>query len=146
MIRRWRVQPDMEEETSEGMVLAVSQEALAVAVMDAVTMVHRAGGVFQVVCERFPTGLPGEMVTTGAVVEWRHRTDARPEPERANGVATIADEPADNIPANIPQADPPPEDDPSQYRAGEPVDDIGDGIDPNTLPEEDDSEITEVVG
>jgi hypothetical protein len=146
MIRRWRVQPDMEEETADGMVLAVSQEALAVAVMDAVTMVHRAGGVFQVVCERYPTGLPGEMVTTGAVVEWRHRTDARPEPERTNGVATITDEAADNIPANIPQADVPVEDDPTQYKGGEFRDDIGDGIDETTLPEEDDSEIPETVG
>jgi hypothetical protein len=159
MIRRWRVQPDMEEETADGMVLAVSQEALAVAVMDAVTMVHRAGGVFQVVCERYPTGLPGEMVTTGAVVEWRHRTDARPEPERTNGqpIATpaaaaaaldaqIADEAVENIPRNIPQAEVPPEDDPTQYKGGEFRDDIGDGIDPNALPEEDDSEIPETVG
>jgi hypothetical protein len=146
MIRRWRVQPDMEEETSEGMVLAVSQEALAVAVMDAVTMVHRAGGVFQVVCERFPTGLPGEMVTTGAVVEWRHRTDARPEPEHANPIATAVADGADIRVESGSVHEPPPEDDPTQYKGGEFRDDIGDGIDESTLPEEDDSEIPETVG
>jgi hypothetical protein len=146
MIRRWRVQPDMEEETADGMILAVSQEALAVAVMDAVTMVHRAGGVFQVVCERFPTGLPGEMVTTGAVVEWRHRTDARPEPEKPSGQPEITHEAVESVSTWDTSEEPPPQDDPSQYRAGEPADDIGDGIDPNALPEEDDSEITEVVG
>lgn len=148
MIRRWRVQPDYEEETAEGTVLAVSQEALALAVMDAVTMIHRAGGVFQVVSERYPTGLPGEMVTTGAVVEWRHRTDARPEPEVRTAKDAVAlagghepDEPADNIPETIP-----PEDDPTQYTGGEFKDDVGDGLDVNALPEEDDSEVTEPVG
>lgn len=145
MIRRWRVQPDMEEETADGVVLAVSQEALAVAVMDAVTMVHRAGGVFQVVAERFPTGLPGEMVTTGAVVEWRHRTDARPEPEKVTPLeqpVNATETPAGNFVPN----EPPREDDPTQYKGGELVDDIGDGIDPNALPEVDDSEIAETVG
>jgi len=42
--------------------------------------------------------------------------------------------------------EPPPGDDPTQYRDGEFVgDDINDGLDPNALPEEDDSEIAERV-
>jgi len=150
MIRRWHVEPDMEAQTQDGIVLAVSRDALIMAAVDAVTMADRAGGGFQMWLERYPTGLPGEMLTTGAVVEWRHRTDARPEAEQQTRQQPIAMENTKNVAVTekgyIVRADPPPEDDPTQYRAGEPVDDIGDGLDPNALPEEDDSEIAERVG
>jgi hypothetical protein len=91
------------------------------------------------------------MITTGAVVEWRHRTDARPEAEQQMGApmrvedAQALDALADHPKPDRIAAEPPPEDDPTQFRAGEPVDDIGDGIDPNALPEEDDSEVGEPV-
>jgi hypothetical protein len=40
-----------------------------------------AGGVISSVVFRQPTDLPGEMVTVGAVLEWKDRTDARDQPE-----------------------------------------------------------------
>ena len=142
MIRRWHVEPDMEAQTKDGMVLAVSRDALIMAAVDAVTMADRAGGGFQMWLERYPTGLPGEMLTTGAVVEWRHRTDARPEAEQQTRQQPVA--------AHIPEPEAlpvDPQDDPTLYRDGEFVgDDINDGLDPNALPDEDDSEIAERVG
>jgi hypothetical protein len=143
MIRRWHVEPDMEAQTQDGLVLAVSRDALIMAAVDAVTMADRAGGGFQMWLERYPTGLPGEMITTGAVVEWRHRTDARPENEQQTRQVPQTVEP----PPTEMGYDPPPEqDDPTQFRDGEFVgDDINDGIDPNALPEEDDSEVGEPV-
>jgi hypothetical protein len=131
----------MEVETADGVIFAVSIEAQINAVVDACVMSNRAGGGFSVWYDRFPTGLPGEMVTTGAIIEWRDRTDAKAAPERSNGTAQVVENPE-------PPAfeEPPPEDDPTQYRGGELRDDIGDGIDPNALPEEDDSEVGEVVG
>jgi hypothetical protein len=59
----------------------VSQNALAKAVLDGVVMLDRAGGVLSVTVSRAPTGVPGERVTTGALIEWKDRTDARPQPE-----------------------------------------------------------------
>jgi hypothetical protein len=144
MIRRWRVEPDMEVDTPEGTVLAVSREALVMAAADAVVMCDRAGGVFSMVLDRFPTGLPGEMITTGAIVEWKHRTDARPEAEVQRGQVIPASAPDPSLDAQVAEAERR-EDDPTQYKGGEFVDDIGDGLDPNALPEEDDSEVTEPV-
>lgn len=143
MIRRWRVEPDYEQNTQDGTVLAVSQEALAVATMDAVTMMHRAGGMFTVISERYPTGMPGEMVTVAAVVEWRNRTDARPEAEKTTRqpVEVPEERPEESADLSAPESA---LDDPTQYKGGEPLDDIGDGIDPNALPEEDDTELEAV--
>jgi hypothetical protein len=138
MIRRWRVQP--------GMVLAVSQEALAVAVMDAVTMVHRAGGVFQVVCERYPDGAAGrdgdDWCGGGVAAPHGRTAGARARQPDRDAVADGADIRVESGSVH----EPPPEDDPTQYKGGEFRDDIGDGIDENALPEEDDSEIPETVG
>ena len=86
--RRWQVRPDQALETEEGQILVVSQDALAKAVYDGAIMLHRAGGVFSIVVGREPTGLPGEMVTTGAICEWKDRTDARPQPEKPVTVHT----------------------------------------------------------
>lgn len=88
--RGWLVRPDHEVDTvdpedgyaSLGPVGAVSQQALAKAVLDGVVMLDRAGGVLSVTVSRAQTGVPGERVTTGAMVEWKDRTDARPQPER----------------------------------------------------------------
>ena len=141
----------MEVETADGVILAVSIEAQINAVVDACVMSNRAGGGFSVWYDRFPTGLPGEMVTTGAIVEWRDRTDAKAAPERSNGHAQVVENLEQPVNATeTPQGnfipnEPPPEDDPTQYRGGELPDDIGDGLDPNALPEEDDSEVGEVV-
>jgi len=177
MIRRWHVEPDIEVDTADGPVLAVSMDAIIQAAADACVMCNRAGGGFSMQFGRYPTGLPGEMVTTGAIVEWRDRTDAKEAPERQTGGAQRAQEMSEpdalaryaenaSQPERQLVAEPPAEDDvltaaqakalaaeerarhddPTQYRDGEFVgDDIGDGLDPNTLPEEDDSEITEAV-
>jgi|SRR5580704_3479270 hypothetical protein len=88
--RGWLVRPDHEVDTFDaengytplGPVGAVSQQALGKAVMDGVIMLDRAGGVLSVTVSRATTGVPGERVTTGAMVEWKDRTDARPQPER----------------------------------------------------------------
>lgn len=130
----------MEVETAQGVVLALSVEAQINAVVDAVVMANRAGGGFMVQYDRFPTGLPGEMVTTGLIVTWQDRTDAKAAPEK-QGAATMVENPEADAFARIHTPEPPPEDDPTQYRGGELPDDIGDGLDPNALPEEDDSEI-----
>jgi hypothetical protein len=147
MIRRWHVEPDMEVQTADGDVLAISREALIMAAADACVMADRAGGGFSMWFDRFPTGLPGEMVTTGAIVEWRDRTDAKAAPERQSGQPQRAEEPAPLSSVNVPMQaytnEPPPEDDPTQYHGGELRDDIGDGLDPATLEEEDESALEE---
>jgi hypothetical protein len=79
-IRRWQVHPD---ETG-----IVSREALISAFIDAAALLDIAGGALTVVTGRAPTGLPGEMVTTGVMLEWRDRTDAKPQPEAPSTVTT----------------------------------------------------------
>jgi len=140
----------MEVQTADGDVLAISREALIMAAADACVMADRAGGGFSMWFDRFPTGLPGEMVTTGAIVEWRDRTDAKAAPERQSGQPQRVDlglnpeEARVEMGTMVPQApEPPPEDDPTQYKGGELRDDIGDGLDPNTLEEEDESALEE---
>lgn len=81
MQRRWQIEPDIAREVADGAVAVVSQDALAKAMYDAAIMLDRAGGVITVLVGRIPTGFPGEMVTTGALVEWKDRTDARPQAE-----------------------------------------------------------------
>lgn len=75
MQRPWAVRPD------QGDVL--SREALISALIDAATMLDIAGGCLEVVVGRMPTGVPGEMVMTGAMLCWRDRTDAKPQAEQA---------------------------------------------------------------
>jgi hypothetical protein len=75
--RSWAVRPD---ETG-----TVSREALIGALVDGATMLDLAGGVLEVVVGRAPTDVPGEMVMTGALLQWKDRTDAKPQPE-----ATVA--------------------------------------------------------
>jgi hypothetical protein len=73
-IRTWAVHPD---ESGE-----VPRQAMGEALMDGEALLARAGGMLTVVTQRMPTGFPNEMVTVGAVFEWRDRTDARPQAER----------------------------------------------------------------
>jgi hypothetical protein len=42
--------------------------------MDGEALLWRAGGVLTILVGREPTDLPGEMVTTEAVIEWKDRT------------------------------------------------------------------------
>lgn len=73
-IRRAAVRPDPQT----GM---VSREAHIQAFMDLEAICWMAGGVASVITDRARTDVPGEMVTTFAVVEWKDRTDAKPSPE-----------------------------------------------------------------
>lgn len=108
MIRRWQIEPDDEAGV-------MSRQALVNALVDGATMLDIAGGTLSVVVGRAATTLPGEMVMTGAVLEWRDRTDAKPQPEQAFSVtpepepaATTAtpDEPAQDIDyAELPEED-----------------------------------------
>jgi hypothetical protein len=60
----------------------VSREALIDAVVEQAAWLDFAGGCLEVVVNRAPTGMPGEMVTTGVGICWKDRTDARPQPEK----------------------------------------------------------------
>lgn len=128
-IRRWLVQPDREFLLQDGGVLGVvSREAFVDAVLDAVAMVDRGGGGFTVFSSRYPTGVEHEMVTTGVMVEYRDRTDAKAQPERVTDVA------------------PPAREDPTPDELEAALDaEVPDGLDESALPEEDLSEVPESV-
>jgi hypothetical protein len=91
MQRRWQVQPN-----GTGV---LSREQLIEALIDGAAILDIAGGVLSCVVGRAPTNLPGEMVMTGAVLEWKDRTDAKPQPEPA---ATVTESAADPDPEAIP--------------------------------------------
>jgi hypothetical protein len=78
MQRRWQVQPN-----GTGV---LSREQLIEALIDGAAILDIAGGVLTCVVGRAPTNLPGEMVMTGAVLEWKDRTDAKPQPEATGHV------------------------------------------------------------
>jgi hypothetical protein len=82
MQRRFAIEPDTVAQTEEGPQPAVSLQAVTNALCELAVLLHRSGGTGSVVTMRKRTLLPGEAVTTGAVVEWRDRTDAKPQPER----------------------------------------------------------------
>jgi spore coat polysaccharide biosynthesis protein SpsF (cytidylyltransferase family) len=83
VIRRWVARPDTQLQVEDGAVIGVaSDESVARAVLDGVVMLNRAGGCLYVSVQRVPTGVEGEMVNLGALVEWRDRTDAKPSAEQ----------------------------------------------------------------
>lgn len=96
MVRSRLVTPDMHVPTlqelpdgtyGEGPLLpAVSRQAQLQAVVDAMTVVDVVGGMFTVVVERTPTGVPGERVTTKVLVEYKDRVDARQQAERDTAI------------------------------------------------------------
>lgn len=81
MIRRRQVYPD-----ATGV---VTREALLEAMIDAATFLDFAGGVLSVVTQRQSTGLPGEMVTVHAIVEWRHDARVEPKPQQFEQAPSI---------------------------------------------------------
>lgn len=124
MQRRWAVyaQPNGE----------VDRKELIDALMDGEALLWRGGGVLTVLPARQPTDLPGEMITTAVVFEWKDRTDARPQPEQPGGAATTI--PAPSVIAPQPAA---PE---STAPTAEPVPAVVgsfDGLDETGLPDED---------
>lgn len=80
MVRKWAVRPDPETGIA-------NRQEIVEALMDGEAMLHRAGGVLEVVVSRIPTDLPGEMVTYAVVFAWKDRTDAKPQPEQASPTA-----------------------------------------------------------
>lgn len=85
MAVRWRrVEPDQIMETRDGQEIAVvSDEAFYTAVLHGAQVVAFAGGAMGVTVKRAPTGVPNEMVTIEALIEWKNMVDAKPEPEPA---------------------------------------------------------------
>lgn len=133
MIRHWQVAPDQEMQTHEGPVGVVSYEALASAVIDGVTMVHRAGGNLSLVVSRRPTGFPGEMVTVEAVVTWQDRTNAKAQLEPALNIGS-GQEHVDETPIDQgASGDPSRGDGDSGVKAPPPVEDLE--VDEESVPE-----------
>lgn len=122
MQRRWVVRPDIETGI-------VDRAELVDAIMDGEAMLWRGGGVLTVLPFRDePIGaVPGEMVTTGAIIEWKDRTDAKAQPERASGPMPVA------APQPEPVAEPEPV---TVVRSASP-----DGLDEAALPDEDLTEV-----
>ena len=146
MQRKWYVWPHPQTG-------AVERQDLVNALADAAAVLDRIGGVLAVVQERVPSGAPGEMVSAVVVIEWKDRTDAKPQLEQPTQVVA----PPEPEPAPEPDG----EDDQQTegaliYGAGPdgvvtasvvaaPGDPIGDGLDESTLEEEDVSSVPETV-
>jgi hypothetical protein len=83
-IRRRELHPDETFQTRSGrQIPVVSEEQYLAQLVDLGRFQLFAGGVITAVNFRAPTDLDGEMVTVGGVLEWKDRTDARPQPEPA---------------------------------------------------------------
>lgn len=150
-VRRWRIHPDVQFPVAGEMTAVVSRDALVEGILDGVAMLDRSGGVLTVIVGRTPTELEGEMVTTGAVVEWKNRSDAKPQPEQPSHVPVVSaglfepTEPEETVEKQtIPYEEPTMRDLDEQAvaeaLAAEP-EPSPDGLDYNTLPDEDVSDI-----
>lgn len=92
-VRSWRVGPDEIRQLSSGEQVGVlSRQGQLNAIADAVTACDRLGGTIGVLYGRERTGFENEMVTTGIIVNWQDRTDARPQREEP-----IAFEPVEGV-------------------------------------------------
>jgi hypothetical protein len=81
-IRRRELHPDETFQTRSGrQIPVVSEEQYLAQLVDLGRFQLFAGGVITAVNFRAPTDLDGEMVTVGGVLEWKDRTDAKPQPE-----------------------------------------------------------------
>jgi hypothetical protein len=103
-VRSKVLQPDQQILTHNGPVNVVSREAIREAFLDFEAVGDVAGGVISIVYVREPTGAPGEMVTTGVMLQWKDRTDARPQAEAIGSAAVVIPAPE---PAPAPQPRPP---------------------------------------
>jgi hypothetical protein len=111
----------------------VSREARVQAFVDAEAVQEQCGGFISVQSVREPTEVPGEMVTTMLVCEWRDRTDAKEQPEARQ--APIVEPAPVAVPAEAdahPMA--------ADFNSGQVE---LDGLDPSTLQEEDLSSMPE---
>lgn len=82
-VRSRYVEPDQVRETADGPLPYVTDEAYFNALLAVAQVQAVAGGIVTAVVQRSATGIPNEMVTTSALIEWRDRTDAKPQPERS---------------------------------------------------------------
>jgi hypothetical protein len=88
-IRRRQVHPDEILTLRDGREIpVVSDEAWLGALLEMGRVVSIAGGTISGAVFREHTDLEGEMVTVHAVLEWKDRTDARPQPEPASAPPT----------------------------------------------------------
>lgn len=141
-VRRWAVHPDSTVITDTyGEIPCVSRQAMVEAIMDGEAFLARTGGMLVVTVGRQPTDLPGEAVTTHAVVEWRDSARAVLEEERPTQVLP---EPA---PAAQPAPEPPAADGDGLEEAAAAHAPVAepDGFDTSQLEEEDVSSIPESV-
>lgn len=125
MARRTReLHPDEMVTTRGGREIAVvSEEQFLTELVNLGRVQAFAGGVITSVVFRQPTDLPGEMVTVGAVLEWKDRTDARDQPEPAHLDQIVAE------PRWAPDAAGLPDDDMEETGSDEPLEDeVGDGL------------------
>jgi hypothetical protein len=92
-IRRRAISPDTYIDTETyGRLPCVSDQAFLEAVLAGAQTQALAGGVLSVLVERHPTDLPEESITLRGIIEWRNRTDARPQREPVDRPASIVDD------------------------------------------------------
>lgn len=72
---------DLGPENEDTVIGQVSLRALIEAATEGCVMLHRAGGIVEIQVARVATGFPNERVTAAASVQWKDRTDARPQSE-----------------------------------------------------------------
>jgi hypothetical protein len=83
-IRRRAISPDAVLETETyGPIPYVTDQAFLEAGLAALQTQALVGGVVTSIVDRHPTDLPEESVTVRAILEWKNRTDARPQSEPA---------------------------------------------------------------
>lgn len=80
-VRSWRIGPDEVRRTPRGDIACVSRQAQLDGIADAMTCCDRLGGVIGVIYGRAPSGEDGEMLTTGLIVNWQDRADAKTQRE-----------------------------------------------------------------
>jgi hypothetical protein len=98
MERRRELHPDEIFQTRSGREIpVVSEESYLTQVVELARFQMFAGGVITALVQRHPTDLPGEMVTVGAVVEWKDRTDAKPQPEPVAAPRDFAEALRENV-------------------------------------------------
>lgn len=124
-----------EEGLVEGTMAAVSQQALTLAMANAATLLHCAGGIVEVVTNRERTGIPDEMVTTIAQVRYRDHLNARKQPERESQTL-LAEAPAGAEPVGEAEAEPVVAKAPADDATPVEVDAFGDKVDVSNIPPE----------
>jgi hypothetical protein len=157
-IRRRELHPDDIFRTRSGHEIpVVSEEQYLAQLVDLGRFQLFAGGVVSALVQRAPTDLPNEMVTVGAVLEWKDRTDAKSQPEpEADSRAVPRDLlPTDGsdwtpLPADPEPEEPVHEEEAAPARAAVPAppasgDGIGDGLEGIDPEAEDESEIPETL-